>query len=187
MKKVWFLWATLAGAIPFVSMLAIAGCGGSGGPLRPPDTGGGGGPSISAAFRALWPDAQQSATYVGSDTCRTCHESGVGGAPVVDYAKWEETRHAQLGIGCEQCHGPGSVHVAGPAKANILTFPNLARSEICAQCHGPMAADFYASPHAKVVEDVVNAATPQQNMLALPQRPVQDVPHRPQAYRGRVA
>lgn len=161
-KSVWF-WGLLGGAVPFAVTLIIAGCGGSGGPLQPPTPPPG--PSISAAFKALWPAAQQTAAYVGSDACKTCHETGANGAPVVDYAKWEETRHAQVGLGCEQCHGPGGAHVAGPSEDNILTFPNLARSEVCAQCHGPMAADYAASPHSGVVEDVVGSASPSKTCL----------------------
>ena len=164
MKKSLLLWALLGGTVPFAASLIIAGCGGSGGPLKPPDTGGNGG-GTSSAFLQLLPAAQKDATYVGSDICRTCHETGASGAPVVDYAKWEATRHSQLGIGCEQCHGPGSVHAAGPSDENILSYPNLARSEVCAQCHGPMASDFHSSPHAEVVEDVVGSATPSKTCL----------------------
>jgi len=158
MKNRLWVWGLLGGVTPFVAGLVIAGCGGAGGPLAPPT--GGGGPSISAGFKALWPAAQQTATYVGSEACKTCHETGANGAPVVDYAKFAETKHGQLNVGCEQCHGPASVHVAGPSEDNILTFPNLSRSEVCAQCHGPMASDFHASPHAEATEDVVGSANP---------------------------
>ncbi len=164
MKKSLLLWGLLGGVIPFAATLVVAGCGGSGGPLKPPDTGGGG-TSTTAAFRALLSPEQQAASYVGSDACRTCHETGANGAPVVEYAKYEQTRHAQIGVGCEQCHGPGGAHVAAPSGENILAFPNLARSEVCAQCHGPMAADYHTSPHADAVEDVVGSASPSKTCL----------------------
>jgi cytochrome c5 len=150
-KRLW-LWFLVGGIVPFGATLIIAGCGGSGGPLKPPP-----GETVgpSAEFIALLPAAQKDATYVGGTPCKNCHETGVGGAPVVDFAKWEATKHAQVGLGCEQCHGPASVHVAGPSKGNILTYPNVTRAVVCAQCHGPMAADFKASPHAEAVEEVI--------------------------------
>jgi cytochrome c5 len=153
MKRRTLLWALAAGLAPFAAALVMAGCGGSGGPLtRPP---GEDPPGPSAAFLALLPAAQKTATYVGGAPCITCHETGVGGAPVVDFAKWSATKHAQVGLGCEQCHGPASVHVAAPSDQNILTQPNVTRSVVCAQCHGPMAAEYNASPHAEAVEEVL--------------------------------
>lgn len=50
------------------------------------------------------------ATYVGADTCKTCHE------PIVK-AGFDLTPHGRLVAlgkhGCEDCHGPGSAHVEG--------------------------------------------------------------------------
>ncbi|NLH98395.1 MAG: hypothetical protein GX446_02770 [Chthonomonadales bacterium] len=151
MKRPWF--ALIAGGlVPFVATLIIAGCGGSGGPLKPPPTGDIG---PSAEFIQLLPAAQRTATYVGGTPCVNCHETGVGGAPVVDFAKWEATKHAQVGLGCEQCHGPASAHVAAPSDDNILAHPNVTRSVVCGQCHGPMYAEYKASPHAEAVEEVI--------------------------------
>ena len=54
------------------------------------------------------PGAVSGATYVGSDTCKNCHDE--------IYSKhFEVTPHFALlkGVehGCEDCHGPGSAHV----------------------------------------------------------------------------
>ena len=41
-------------------------------------------------------------------------------------------------VGCERCHGPGSEHVAHPARTNILNpaeMDDLASDDICIQCH----------------------------------------------------
>src|SRR5579862_409675 len=52
--------------------------------------------------------------YVGSDTCKTCHEDL--------YNSWAKTPHWKTTLdtkggpshqGCEACHGPGAAHVAG--------------------------------------------------------------------------
>ncbi len=150
--------ALLGTAIFLTAVLfVLAGCGGSGGPVvTPPDTG----PSVSKAFLALLPAGQTGATYVGATQCITCHSTKQGDAEPVDSTMWADTKHAQLSIGCEQCHGPGSKHNANPTEDNILTFPKITRSEVCAQCHGPKASDFATSPHAGYVEDEIETTSP---------------------------
>jgi len=54
-------------------------------------------------------------------------------------------------VGCEKCHGPGSDHVAKPAKSNIVNPSRLDRTranDVCMQCHtqgqplnNPISAD----------------------------------------------
>src|SRR5580658_4891755 len=73
------------------------------------------GQSSSSAANA--PDSAQSAPasdYVGSETCKACHED--------IYDSWEKTPHWKTTLdtkggpsrqGCESCHGPGAAHVAG--------------------------------------------------------------------------
>ncbi|MDF1525145.1 MAG: cytochrome c3 family protein [bacterium] len=39
---------------------------------------------------------------------------------------------AEDGIGCEECHGPGSAHVASPAKSNVRIDKT---AEACGKCH----------------------------------------------------
>lgn len=75
--------------------------------------------------------------YVGSDTCKTCHED-------VYKNHFEATPHFKTtskdGHGCESCHGPGSGHVDGGGDiTKIVSFKNLSRqdaSERCLSCHG---------------------------------------------------
>ncbi len=85
------------------------------------------------------------ATYVGSDTCKGCHED--------QFKKMEHTLHGKLlgtqlaksdlqARGCEACHGPGSKHVQDQANpANNLRFGKTSilkpsqKNEVCLQCH----------------------------------------------------
>lgn len=153
--------ATVSGATALTATLILMGCGGGGGPLKPPSNQPP--PSVSQQFLQLLPPAQQGATYVGSSSCANCHSSKAAGrdgsgAVTVDFAEWAKTKHAQVSIGCEQCHGPASIHVASPTADNILTMPTIANSVVCGQCHTGQKSDFDVSPHAKPVEDVMTEA-----------------------------
>jgi len=75
--------------------------------------------------------------YVGSDTCKTCHED-------LYKKKFEHTPHfkttLQDGHGCESCHGPGSAHVEGGGDiTKIISFKTMSRKDSsarCLSCHG---------------------------------------------------
>lgn len=80
------------------------------------------------------------ATYVGSETCGTCHED-IGKAfaksphEAVDKG---ETKHGFKGQACESCHGPGSNHVMTLSAADIHNPAKLPAAEAdrtCMNCH----------------------------------------------------
>jgi DmsE family decaheme c-type cytochrome len=100
------------------------------------------------------------ALYVGSETCKTCHED--------IYKNFEGTAHfvtrmegkfaAHKGPewqGCEACHGPGSEHVNGGGdKTKISTFKNVTAQESSARCldchqYGEEHSNFLRSEHLK--------------------------------------
>ena len=93
----------------------------------------------------------ESAKYVGSDTCKTCHED-------LYTNKFERTPHfkttLQDGHGCESCHGPGSAHVEGGGDVSkIISFKTMSRQDAnknCLSCHGEKHEQrhFSSSPHA---------------------------------------
>jgi predicted CXXCH cytochrome family protein len=41
---------------------------------------------------------------------------------------------ARKNVGCEACHGPGSLHADDPSTSNILRAP---ARQVCVGCHNP--------------------------------------------------
>ena len=82
---------------------------------------------------------QVGATYVGDDTCLTCHEEQKKGYADTMHGRTDHARAPAAKMGCETCHGPGSKH------AEDETIPGLIRAfgkeppregnETCLSCH----------------------------------------------------
>jgi predicted CXXCH cytochrome family protein len=91
------------------------------------------------------PPAIAGAEFVGSDTCATCHdelaEEFQGATHALLQAKGEQAEH----MGCESCHGPGSLHVEAGGGAGTIINPGRS-PEVCFQCHLNKRADF-SLPH----------------------------------------
>jgi predicted CXXCH cytochrome family protein len=86
------------------------------------------------------------ATPVGAEACTTCHS---------DIAtSFRHAFHAQQGLDCEACHGPGSLHVAGGGDiAKIISFRQRSATDangVCLSCHAQDAKvrNWNAGPHA---------------------------------------
>ncbi|HKM89723.1 MAG TPA: multiheme c-type cytochrome [Candidatus Acidoferrales bacterium] len=80
-----------------------------------------------------------------SQTCITCHRSGA--APLV-VQQWAVSRHAEVGIGCYECHQadksrPDAFEHFG-AGISVMVTPKS-----CGTCHGQEAGEFEASHHAQ--------------------------------------
>lgn len=148
MRSQWLI-TLFASASMIAAALALHGCGGVGGPQT--DTGGL--PSVTQQFLALLGVEQRSATNIGSEACADCHGGKNPDDPI--YAHWKDTVHAEKGVTCERCHGPGSAHQAAPSKENILTFPKSTSPIVCAQCHGPTHDQFNFSAHVKLIASPV--------------------------------
>jgi hypothetical protein len=99
--------------------------------------------------------------------CAPCHTTG-----------WEEptgynpdgsTPYLE-GIGCEECHGPGSLHAADPENGHITKLPDS--KESCWDCHVP---DFHGKNY-KVLDIGIGAITDLELYEVTPDEPV----HHPQ-------
>ncbi len=71
-----------------------------------------------------------------TDGCVKCHVTGFrlpGGYPAADSAKTA----AVVNVGCESCHGPGSLHVTAPKAEKKSKINNGVSENMCRQCHTP--------------------------------------------------
>lgn len=108
------------------------------------------------AGAAVAGETQQAGGYVGSDTCKSCHEEQFKNVDRTPHAK---TMFATIAgapaHGCESCHGPGAAHVDGGGdKSRIFTFQGVTQREIaqrCLTCHAGHAeqSGFLRSSHMK--------------------------------------
>jgi DmsE family decaheme c-type cytochrome len=102
------------------------------------------------------PSATDASQFVGSDTCKACHQ------PESDSfersAHWKTAKGPHQGPqseGCESCHGPGKAHVDGGGDASkIIGFKKLSPKESsarCLSCHqvDETRSNFLRSEHLK--------------------------------------
>jgi predicted CXXCH cytochrome family protein len=113
------------------------------------------------------------AEYVGSEECATCHEDIVRNFKTATHArlqrkrvvmekssgkgseKGSETPKEITDIGCETCHGPGSLHVKAGGGAGTIINPRKS-PDTCFQCHLEVRAQFQLPHHHPVLEGKIS-------------------------------
>jgi predicted CXXCH cytochrome family protein len=95
------------------------------------------------------------ATYVGSETCAQCHDEISHGFSSSTHYHLKAPGDNAKNIGCESCHGPGSVHVAAGGGAGTIVNPRKS-PETCFQCHLDKKAQFNLPSHHPVLEGKVS-------------------------------
>ncbi|HET9326314.1 MAG TPA: multiheme c-type cytochrome [Candidatus Eisenbacteria bacterium] len=69
-----------------------------------------------------------------TDACVVCHVTGMGlpgGYPGADSA----ANASLAAVGCESCHGPGSLHVSAPFSMKKTVIQRAPSAKLCTQCH----------------------------------------------------
>lgn len=84
--------------------------------------------------------AKTDSGYVGSETCKACHEDQFNNFAHTKHSKLSESSSWKDKVtGCESCHGPGQAHVEGGGdKTKIKNFKELSAKEVsdsCLACH----------------------------------------------------
>lgn len=102
-------------------------------------------------------DSLKSATYVGTETCASCHDK--------QYKEFLRSTHARIWVkdetakaqGCEMCHGPGSVHAETEgAKGSLKNIKNDPAA--CFACHTDKKLEFRLPYHHPVLEGKMSCA-----------------------------
>ena len=96
------------------------------------------------------------ATYVGSEACQQCHQEIYGGFNTASHFRLKAPGDNATNIGCESCHGPGSLHIASGASRSIIN-PHKS-PEVCFQCHLDKQAEFNLPSHHPVLEGKISCA-----------------------------
>src|SRR5687767_11153667 len=108
--KVWFATAFAVWLVAFGTMRANA-PGGVAAPAPAKESA----PAVNSAQTPAAAQVAAGATYVGQDTCLTCHGSAMEKYLATPHHRAADPRTPAAKQGCESCHGPGSKHAEDPA------------------------------------------------------------------------
>jgi predicted CXXCH cytochrome family protein len=110
------------------------------------------------------------AKYIGSKECEQCHEEIYKTFQTADHSRLIAEGPNALGVGCESCHGPASLHsdsggevkppfsfTAGrPSPVGLGSIPPVTPSRsketVCYQCHMDVRGQFQLPSHHPVPE-----------------------------------
>jgi predicted CXXCH cytochrome family protein len=91
--------------------------------------------SCSTMTRAIVAPPQiPGAEYVGSQTCAECHATIVRDFKTATHVRIKAEGPNAKDIGCESCHGPGSLHNQSGGARNTIINPHKS-PDTCFQCH----------------------------------------------------
>jgi DmsE family decaheme c-type cytochrome len=109
--------------------------------------------AVGFEYELNYPERFSEAEFVGDETCAACHEEVMMSFSKGLHGRVHEFEAPRaMVLGCEACHGPGSLHVDSNEPADILN-PVTAEAHLsvrlCLQCHtsGSMGS-FQGTTHA---------------------------------------
>jgi predicted CXXCH cytochrome family protein len=94
------------------------------------------------------------ATFTGTESCVPCHENHTrdfdGATHSAVKMDWSEVGS----LGCETCHGPGSIHVETGGAFHTIVNPGTS-PEVCFQCHLELRSRFALPSHHPIRADSI--------------------------------
>jgi predicted CXXCH cytochrome family protein len=101
------------------------------------------------------PPSVPGAEFAGSESCAQCHAEITRDFKTASHARMEVKGTNAVNIGCESCHGPGSIHNQSGGARHTIVNPRTS-PETCFQCHLEMRARFNLPHHHPVLEGKVS-------------------------------
>jgi predicted CXXCH cytochrome family protein len=98
------------------------------------------------------------AKFVGSQACKECHEDTVRWFATAAHARLKAPGTNAFEVGCESCHGPGSLHAQSGGNAHTILNPGKS-PETCFQCHLDKRGQFNLSYHHPVLEGKISCVS----------------------------
>lgn len=97
------------------------------------------------------------AKFTGSESCGECHAEIVKNFATADHARMKAPGANAVNVGCESCHGAGSIHKESGGAARTIVNPRKS-PETCFQCHLDKRATFALPSHHPVIEGKVSCS-----------------------------
>jgi predicted CXXCH cytochrome family protein len=107
--------------------------------------------SFDTKRTVLAPPSIPGAEFAGSESCETCHEAITKNFRTATHARLKAEGDNAKNIGCESCHGPGSLHVQSGGGARTIVNPRRS-PDACFQCHLEVRAKFQLPHRHPVME-----------------------------------
>jgi predicted CXXCH cytochrome family protein len=95
------------------------------------------------------------AEFAGSKSCEECHGNIVRDFHTATHARLKAEGPNAKDIGCESCHGPGSIHNQSGGAAHTIINPRKS-PEVCFECHLDKRGQFNLPYHHPVIEGKVS-------------------------------
>lgn len=99
----------------------------------------------------LAPPQIPGAKFIGSETCAQCHAEISRDFATASHARLKAEGPNAPNVGCESCHGPGSLHDQSGGSRGTIINPRKS-PEICFECHLDIASRFQLASHHPVLE-----------------------------------
>jgi predicted CXXCH cytochrome family protein len=112
---------------------------------------------VSVTRVVMAPPEIPGAKFVGSENCAQCHAEISQGFKTATHAHLKAEGPNAANIGCESCHGAGSLHNESGGAHHTIINPRKS-PETCFQCHLDKRGQFTLPSHHPVLEGKVSCA-----------------------------